>query len=164
MSSEQGARLLDLGYRRYDGPRRASAWAILTLAEFTVRRVLGLGRGARHKVLPALTLAIAYLPALASVTGSAQWDTKTREIPRTPDGKPNLSAPAPRAAHRFPRPAVPRRRSLREPVALHQQTKRAPAAPRAAARESSIHIRPLAVPAPEARTARGDVTPPAADD
>lgn len=61
------ARLYDLGYRRYDGPRERPARAILTLAEFTARRVLGLGRGARHKVLPALTLAIAYLPALASV-------------------------------------------------------------------------------------------------
>jgi ABC-2 type transport system permease protein len=29
--------------------------------------VLGLGRGGRHKVLPALTLAIAYLPALSNV-------------------------------------------------------------------------------------------------
>ena len=61
------AQLYDLGYRRYDGPRERPARAILTLAEFTARRVLGLGRGARHKVLPALTLAIAYLPALASV-------------------------------------------------------------------------------------------------
>jgi ABC-2 type transport system permease protein len=61
------ARLYDLGYRGYDGPRERPARAILTLAEFTARRVLGLGRGARHKVLPALTLVIAYLPALASV-------------------------------------------------------------------------------------------------
>jgi ABC-2 type transport system permease protein len=61
------ARLYDLGYRRYDGPRDRPARAILTLAEFTARRVLGIGRGARHKVLPALTLVIAYLPALASV-------------------------------------------------------------------------------------------------
>ena len=61
------ARLYDLGYRRYDGPRERPARAILTLAEFTARRVLGIGRGARHKVLPALTLVIAYLPALASV-------------------------------------------------------------------------------------------------
>jgi ABC-2 type transport system permease protein len=37
------------------------------LAEFTARRVLGLGRAGRHKVLPAITLAIAFLPALASV-------------------------------------------------------------------------------------------------
>jgi ABC-2 type transport system permease protein len=61
------AQLYDLGYRRYDGPRERPARAILTLAEFTARRVLGLGRGARHKVLPALTLAIAYLPALSNV-------------------------------------------------------------------------------------------------
>ena len=40
---------------------------MLTLAVFTARRVLGLGRGARHKVLPAITLAIAFLPAFASV-------------------------------------------------------------------------------------------------
>ena len=29
-----------------------------------VRRVLGLGRGSRHKMLPAITIVIAYLPAL----------------------------------------------------------------------------------------------------
>jgi ABC-2 type transport system permease protein len=71
VSAEQGARLLDLGYRGYEGPRRQPAWAILTLAVFTVRRVLGLGRGARHKVLPALTLVIAYAPALVSVAVAA---------------------------------------------------------------------------------------------
>jgi ABC-2 type transport system permease protein len=64
------ARLYDLGYRTYDGPRERPARAIPTLAEFTARRVLGLGRGARHKVLPALTLAIAFLPALGSVAFS----------------------------------------------------------------------------------------------
>ena len=61
------ARLYDLGYRGYDGPRERPARAIVTLAEFTARRVLGLGRGGRHKVLPAITLAIAFLPALFSV-------------------------------------------------------------------------------------------------
>jgi ABC-2 type transport system permease protein len=64
------AQLFDLGYRRYDGPRERSAYAVLRLAEFTARRVLGLGRGARHKVLPAITLVIAYMPALASVVFS----------------------------------------------------------------------------------------------
>lgn len=62
------ARLFDLGYRSYDGPRERPARAILTLAAFTIKRVLGLGRGGRHKVLPAITLAIAFLPALGSVT------------------------------------------------------------------------------------------------
>ena len=70
MTAGQDARLFDLGYRVYDGPRERPAQAILTLALFTVRRVLGLGRGARHKVLPAITLAIAYLPAFTSVAFS----------------------------------------------------------------------------------------------
>jgi ABC-2 type transport system permease protein len=61
------ARLFDLGYRGYEGERHRPALAILTLAAFTAKRVLGLGRGARHKVLPALTLVIAFLPALLSV-------------------------------------------------------------------------------------------------
>jgi ABC-2 type transport system permease protein len=67
VTTGQDARLFDLGYRSYDGLRDRPARAILTLAEFTGRRVLGLGRGARHKVLPAITLAVAFLPALASV-------------------------------------------------------------------------------------------------
>jgi ABC-2 type transport system permease protein len=61
------ARLFDLGYRSYDGLRERPERPILTLAEFTARRVLGLGRGGRHKVLPAITLVIAFLPALFSV-------------------------------------------------------------------------------------------------
>ena len=36
--------------------------------------MLGLGRGGRHKVLPAITLVIAYLPALATVAFSALFD------------------------------------------------------------------------------------------
>jgi ABC-2 type transport system permease protein len=70
VSTAQDARLFDLGYRAYEGSRERPARAILTLAVFTMRRVLGLGRGARHKVLPAITLAIAYLPALGSVAFS----------------------------------------------------------------------------------------------
>jgi ABC-2 type transport system permease protein len=71
MSNEQGrARLFDLGYRSYDGPRERPARAVVTLASFTARRVLGLGRGARHKILPAVTLVIAFLPALISVAFS----------------------------------------------------------------------------------------------
>jgi ABC-2 type transport system permease protein len=79
VTAGQDARLFDLGYRRYDGPREQPARAILTLAAFTARRVLGLGRGARHKVLPAITLAIAYLPALASVVFSVVTDDVATE-------------------------------------------------------------------------------------
>ncbi len=74
MTTGQDARLFDLGYRTYDGPRERPERAMLTLALFTAGRVLGLGRGARHKVLPAITLAIAFLPALFSVVFSAIAD------------------------------------------------------------------------------------------
>jgi ABC-2 type transport system permease protein len=67
MTTGQEAQLFGLGYRRYEGARREPVWALLTLAAFTVKRVLGLGRGARHKMLPAIVLAIAYVPALVSV-------------------------------------------------------------------------------------------------
>jgi ABC-2 type transport system permease protein len=71
VTTGQDARLFDLGYRTYEGARERPARAVLTLAAFTARRVLGLGRGARHKVLPAVTLAIAYLPAFATVVFTA---------------------------------------------------------------------------------------------
>jgi ABC-2 type transport system permease protein len=74
MSTSQDARLFDLGYRTYDGPRDRPARAMPTLALFTARRVLGLGRGGRHKVLPAITLAIAYVPALISVAFAVLTD------------------------------------------------------------------------------------------
>ncbi len=64
------ARIFDLGYSSYEGGRERPARAIATLAGFTARRVLGLGRGGRHKVLPAIALAIAFLPALVSVAFS----------------------------------------------------------------------------------------------
>jgi len=70
MTVGQDARLFDLGYRSYDGTRERPARAILTLAVFTMKRVLGLGRGGRHKVLPTITLVIAYLPAFVSVAFS----------------------------------------------------------------------------------------------
>jgi ABC-2 type transport system permease protein len=73
------ARLFDLGYRSYDGPRERPERAILTLAEFTARRVLGLGRGGRHKVLPAITLGIAFSPALGSVIFSVVAENITSD-------------------------------------------------------------------------------------
>jgi ABC-2 type transport system permease protein len=75
VTTRQDAQLFDLGYRGYDGVREQPARAILTLAVFTMRRVLGLGRGARHKVLPAITLVIAFLPAFISVAVASIVDS-----------------------------------------------------------------------------------------
>jgi ABC-2 type transport system permease protein len=74
VSAGHEARLFDLGYRSYEGARHQPARAILTLAVFTAKRVLGLGRGARHKVLPAITLFIALVPALISLVFSVIAD------------------------------------------------------------------------------------------
>jgi ABC-2 type transport system permease protein len=69
--SDQGARIFDVGYRSYDGPRSAPAWALVTVWRHTVQRVLGLHRSFRHKVLPAIALLIAFVPALVFVGISA---------------------------------------------------------------------------------------------
>ncbi len=75
MSTGREAQLFDLGYRAYDGPRRRPAAAMLTLAVFTAKRILGIGRGGRHKVLPAITLAVAFVPALISLAFAALADS-----------------------------------------------------------------------------------------
>lgn len=64
MSEGQGARIYDVGYRSYTGPRSAPVWAMATVWRHTLQRVLGLRRSFRHKVLPGIALVIAFLPAL----------------------------------------------------------------------------------------------------
>ncbi len=61
------ARIYDQGYRRYDGPRLGSRAAVRSVWKHTMQRVLGLRRSARHKVLPFLTISMAYLPAIAFI-------------------------------------------------------------------------------------------------
>ena len=61
------ARILGTGYRTYAGPRLGPRHATWTLARHTFERILGLRRPARYKVLPVLTLVIAYLPAIAFI-------------------------------------------------------------------------------------------------
>ena len=84
--SEQGARIYDVGYRAYDGPRSAPVWALVTIWRHTLQRVLGLHRSFRHKVLPGIALVIAFVPALIFV-GIAAFLTvdpaKTRSSRRT---------------------------------------------------------------------------------
>ncbi|HLK43904.1 MAG TPA: hypothetical protein VKV34_11230 [Thermoleophilia bacterium] len=61
------ARILGTGYRTYIGPRLGPRHAVWTVARHTSDRIMGLRRPARYKVLPILTLAIAYLPAIAFI-------------------------------------------------------------------------------------------------
>ena len=60
-----GTRIHDLGYRPYRGERAGVPWAVRSLAVHSMRRALGLKRSARHKIAPLLSIAIAYVPAVA---------------------------------------------------------------------------------------------------
>lgn len=61
------ARILDRGYRRYSGPRLGAAGAVRSLARHSAERALGLRRSPWAKVLPLLSVAIAYVPAVVFV-------------------------------------------------------------------------------------------------
>lgn len=61
------ARILDRGYRRYTGPRRGTSGAVRSLVVHSMQRALGLKRSVWQKVLPALSIFIAYVPAIVFV-------------------------------------------------------------------------------------------------
>ena len=61
------ARIVDQGYRSYDGPRRGAGRAIVTLARHSALRALGLRRSIWAKLLPIPAVVIAYLPAAVFV-------------------------------------------------------------------------------------------------
>jgi ABC-2 type transport system permease protein len=67
LASSADARILGTGYRPYVGPRLGPRHAVWTLARHTFERIMGLRRPARYKLLPVLTLVIAYLPAVAFI-------------------------------------------------------------------------------------------------
>jgi ABC-2 type transport system permease protein len=68
--------IYDLGYQSYTGPRFGRLYAIRTLIGYSFASAFGVGRGDKAKSIPALIVAIVYLPALvqivvASTTGAA---------------------------------------------------------------------------------------------
>jgi ABC-2 type transport system permease protein len=62
-----GARILDQGYRPYDGPRTGTTGAMRAVVLHSLARVLGIRRGAVAKILPILILAISIVPAAVFV-------------------------------------------------------------------------------------------------
>jgi ABC-2 type transport system permease protein len=83
------ARILDRGYRPYDGPRLGRAGAVRSLARHSMTRALGLRRTAWAKLLPIASVLIAYLPAAVFVGIAAllpeQVRNDTRIIPSYSD-------------------------------------------------------------------------------
>lgn len=68
MASEQlQGEVYDLGYQRYTGPREGRSRARKALYWDGVKLVLGIGRGARAKILPILLFASAMIPAVIFV-------------------------------------------------------------------------------------------------
>lgn len=64
---EEAARLLDTGYRPYDGQRSGVAGAVGSLTRYSVSRGLGVGRPFGGKIPVYLVILVAYLPAVALV-------------------------------------------------------------------------------------------------
>ena len=63
----EAAQIIDQGYRSYDGPRTGLLGAVRSVVRYSVRHTLGLGRPARHKILPWLAVVIALVPAVVFV-------------------------------------------------------------------------------------------------
>jgi len=62
--ADNGAQILDRGYRRYEGSRSGTVGAVRSVAWHTTRSILGLGRKARHKIFPVIVVVIAFIPAI----------------------------------------------------------------------------------------------------
>lgn len=67
MTDSTNAEIYDRGYRVYDGPRTGIGTAVKSVFLASVQRALGLRRKFRFKIVPLLTIVLAYLPALIFV-------------------------------------------------------------------------------------------------
>jgi ABC-2 type transport system permease protein len=56
--------VFDLGYRTFEGERRGRSWVMRAVFRDGLRRVLGLRRRTRRKVLPVMLITTAVMPAL----------------------------------------------------------------------------------------------------
>jgi len=61
------AAIYERGYRRYDGARTGVPGAIRTLVTHSIRAILGLGRSARHKIMPLAVIGFAFTPAVVFI-------------------------------------------------------------------------------------------------
>ncbi len=66
-SSAAAARILDRGYRRYEGERGGVGQSMRSVVRYTIQRVLGIHRKFRFKVMPILTIVISYVPHMVFV-------------------------------------------------------------------------------------------------
>lgn len=62
-----GAQIAARGFQRYDGERSGVPGAIRSVTWQAMRSTLGLGRPAKNKVFPVISVAIAYVPAIVFI-------------------------------------------------------------------------------------------------
>lgn len=67
MSGRGDAQIAERGFQRYEGRRSGVPGAVRSVAWESVRSTLGLGRPARHKIFPVISVVIAYLPAIVFI-------------------------------------------------------------------------------------------------
>jgi len=73
-AGEDDDRIFDRGYRAYTGPRRGLRGSVSSVIVHSIRASLGMGRPARHKILPGLAIVLSLLPAVAFVGLSVALD------------------------------------------------------------------------------------------
>ncbi|GAA1011988.1 ABC transporter permease [Streptomyces thermogriseus] len=73
------ARIHDIGYRTYDGPRLGRAYARRSLYSQSLRGAYGLGRSVKSKVLPMLLFAVMCVPAAIMIAVAVF--TKAKDLP-----------------------------------------------------------------------------------
>jgi ABC-2 type transport system permease protein len=74
----QPAQILDRGYRSYEGARKGRGAAMVSVYRETVRKSLGLKRGATAKAFPVFAGFLAYLPAIVFVGMVAVMKDRTK--------------------------------------------------------------------------------------
>ena len=78
MTAENGALagpsgvIHDIGYRRYTGPRLGRSGIVRALVWYSLRSSVGIGRGAKAKIIPVIAFAVMCLPAVANAVAVAQ--------------------------------------------------------------------------------------------
>ncbi len=80
MSATDNARILDRGYRKFDGQRLGVGSAIRSTAWQTTRSIFGLGRKARHKFFPMAILGITYLIVIIQLAAVFLFGNETAEF------------------------------------------------------------------------------------
>lgn len=64
-TADGDAQIFGRGYRPYEGDRAGVGGAVWSVARHSFRAALGLGRPARHKILPVAVAVLSFLPAVA---------------------------------------------------------------------------------------------------